>query len=260
MKKFFILFLLLVFASFAAAYRPGDTVTYRVVCHYNNGSVDIGCSKGINERVYLPDGTASSVNVLAEIDEANAPGLWGGNYTIPIGTSEGTIGIYINLINSNFTQAATVLSYSVENLATETNITSILDITATQTNVTTIMVNATTAQSDISTIASNYATETNITSILDITATQTNVTTIMTNATAAQSDVTTILANTITLSTEHTNLGTGIQNNATNVTGEITHNITLAVEAIASNVWSFSGTIVDNILGQIQKMIFSDSL
>ena len=100
--------MLVFFSLTVSAYRAGDQITYRVVCHYNNGSVDTGCTKPSNERVYLPDGTIVTNDKLAEIDETNSPGLWAGNYTIPGGTGIGTIGIYITLINSNFTQAATV--------------------------------------------------------------------------------------------------------------------------------------------------------
>ncbi len=267
MKKIIVIFLMLIFVSFVSAYRAGDTITYRVVCHYNNGSVDTGCTKPVNERIYFPDGTVKVANNLSEIDETNAPGLWAGNFTIPGGTDEGTIGIYINLLNTNKTQAATVLSYSVEKLATETNIT-------------TIMKNATAAQSDVVTILANTITLSTEHSTLE-SGIQTNATDIKLNATAAQSDISTILSNTITLSSEHTSLETGIQNNATDIKDNISNvandikinssalaivimqNITASMEEIkvnltttdfAANVWAYAGTIVSNILSQFPTL------
>ena len=126
MKKFIFIILMVLIAASAAAYRAGDQITYRVVCHYNNGTVDTGCSKPSSEVVFWPNATSQSPNTLAEISDSSFPGLWAGNYTIPAETPQGTLGVYIKLKNSNLTEAATVLSYSVENLSTDTNISLIL--------------------------------------------------------------------------------------------------------------------------------------
>lgn len=101
-------------ASYLGTYKAGNTVTYSVVCVTNEGAKDTGCSSP-DDDILDPDDTSekSPTSALAEVSDANFPGLWRGSYLIPNSPLFGTWSIYIELTNSNSTTAATVLHFDV---------------------------------------------------------------------------------------------------------------------------------------------------
>ncbi len=97
-------------------YTPNDLVTYSVVCVSDAGFKDNGCSNPDDDILGPGDIVAKSpTKALAEVSDANFPGLWRGNYTIPSDAEIGTWSIYVELTNSNSTLAATVLNFNVNN-------------------------------------------------------------------------------------------------------------------------------------------------
>ena len=95
-------------------YVEGDTITYTVVCHTDEGNKDIGCSVADDDILDPDDTTAKSPTVaLAEVSDANFPGLWRGSYKVPVSALIGTWSIFIELTNSNSTTGATVLTFQI---------------------------------------------------------------------------------------------------------------------------------------------------
>jgi len=110
-----------VYAAYLGVFESGDTVTYSVVCLADEGDKDTGCSAPDDDILDPDDTTAKSPTVaLAEVSDANFPGLWRGSYLIPGSPLYGTWSIFIELTNSNSTTAATVLHFSVVNEVTNT--------------------------------------------------------------------------------------------------------------------------------------------
>jgi len=112
----FIIFILSITSVFAGlgTYKSGETITYSVVCLTNEGLKDIGCS-GNDDDILDPDDTTAKAptSALAEVSDANFPGLWRGSYLIPSTPTIGTWSIYLELTNSNSTTGATVLHFLV---------------------------------------------------------------------------------------------------------------------------------------------------
>lgn len=120
--------LLLISIAYATlgTYTEGSTVTYTVVCLSDEGSKDVGCT-GNDDDILDPDDTSakSPTSALAEISDANFPGLWRGSYLVPASPLKGTWSIFIELTNTNGTLGATTLTFDVivDSLATQQNIT-----------------------------------------------------------------------------------------------------------------------------------------
>lgn len=125
-----VLFALLANISLAAnlgVYETGDTVTYSVVCLTDEGKKDTGCGTSDDDILDPDDTTAKAPTVaLAEVSDANFPGLWRGSYLIPADPLKGTWSIFIELTNTNSTTAATVLNFQVltDYFATQGDLTS----------------------------------------------------------------------------------------------------------------------------------------
>ena len=116
-------------------YETGDTITYTVVCLTNEGTKDTGCS-GNDDDILDPDDTTAKAptSALAEISDANFPGLWRGSYLVPASPKIGTWNVFIELTNSNGTLGATTLTFEVvdQKWATQTNVS---DLNASNTNI-----------------------------------------------------------------------------------------------------------------------------
>lgn len=102
--------------AFLGAYEPGEDIFYSVVCRTDDGTKDTGCSGNDDDILPGNDSTAKSpTTALAEVSDADFPGLWRGKYTVPQGAYKGTWGIFIELTNSNGTSGATTLWFQVAN-------------------------------------------------------------------------------------------------------------------------------------------------
>ncbi len=98
------------------AYESSETLTYSVICLTDAGSKDTGCSAPDDDILDPDDTTAKApTSAMAEVSDANFPGLWRGNYTVPASPKKGTWSIFVELTNSNGTLAATILNFEVEN-------------------------------------------------------------------------------------------------------------------------------------------------
>jgi hypothetical protein len=103
-------------------YEGGEKVDYSVCCLTNEGSKDSGCSSE-NETILAPssDNPITNTSFITEVDDTNYPCLWRGSYDVPSGAEEGTWSIYVQLTNTNGTNAGTVLTFDVVNEKWETN-------------------------------------------------------------------------------------------------------------------------------------------
>lgn len=106
----------LVHGASLGEYAAGDTVTYTVVCLTDAGAKDSGCSAPDDDILEPANSTAKSpTSAMAEVSDANFPGLWRGNYTVPASPTKGTWSVFVEMTNSNGTLAATTLNFQVLN-------------------------------------------------------------------------------------------------------------------------------------------------
>lgn len=116
-----------ILAANLGVYHAGDTVTYSVVCLTDEGTKDTACGTSDDDILDPDDTTAKApTSALAEVSDANFPGLWRGSYLIPASPLKGTWSIFIELTNTNSTTAATVLNFQVltDYFATQGDLTS----------------------------------------------------------------------------------------------------------------------------------------
>ena len=104
-------------------YYSGDKINIFVDCYNNEGFDDIGCSNTDSYCLDADDDYSTKIALtLAELSDANAPGLWNGTYTP---TNSGTHSCIVRLTNSNSTIQSDSKSFSIrpDVLATQTNVT-----------------------------------------------------------------------------------------------------------------------------------------